>query len=307
MEMEPGEGKKHEMAETEQEELREGAEPDDMPAGKTNRKRSAKGAKNTKAPMDGEGCSCGARKGKASCDGNCGGYGKKMDRNDALTPQEYLAACDLGIQGRPRSYIRARLDAAARLDLKCGKGSISQGEKCHKGLSKKSVKAKEKSAKAQQLVNGLGIAAGVTGAALLGVWAVNAIKAERSYRAWLRATRSEQRLRTRMQVRGLEQQQSTVAAANRQNPSSDFMRGFGEQPPQRPVQSRETKYRPHPGSSEAKVQAALTSSVPYAGSRYIDPNPDVSAAWTKVKRPQPKSRYKGDPDLSGIWARGFRP
>jgi hypothetical protein len=137
MEMEPGEGKKHEMAETAQEEMREGAEPDDMPAGKTNRKRSAKGAKNTKAPMDGEGCSCGARKGKASCDGNCGSYGKKMDRNDALTPQEYLAACDLGIQGRSRSYIRARLDTAERLDLKCGKGSISQGEKCSKGAATK--------------------------------------------------------------------------------------------------------------------------------------------------------------------------
>jgi hypothetical protein len=137
MEMEPGEGKKHEMAETPQEELREGAEPDDMPAGKTNRKRSAKGAKNTKAPMDGENCSCGARKGKASCDGNCGGYGKKMDRNDALTPQEYLAACDLGIQGRSRSYIRARLDTAERLDLKCGKGSISEGEKCHVGPTQK--------------------------------------------------------------------------------------------------------------------------------------------------------------------------
>lgn len=135
MEMEPGEGKKHEMAETKQEEVREGAEPDDMPKGKTNRKRSAKGAKNTKAPMDGEGCACGARKGKASCDGNCGGYGKKMDRNDALTPQEYLAACDLGIQNRSRTYIRARLDAAERLDLKCGKGSISQGEKCSKGAA----------------------------------------------------------------------------------------------------------------------------------------------------------------------------
>jgi hypothetical protein len=60
-----------------------------------------------------------------------------MDRNDALTPKEYLAACDLGIQGRSRSYIRARLDAAARLDLKCGKGSISQGEKCRKGAATK--------------------------------------------------------------------------------------------------------------------------------------------------------------------------
>lgn len=144
MEMEPGEGKKHEMAETKQEEVREGAEPDDTTKGKTNRKRSAKGAKNTKAPMDGEGCACGARKGKASCDGNCGGYGKKMDRNDALTPQEYLAACDLGIQNRSRTYIRARLDTAmnltpstVRADLKCGNGSISEGEKCTKGAAQK--------------------------------------------------------------------------------------------------------------------------------------------------------------------------
>jgi hypothetical protein len=158
MEMEPGEGKKHEMAETKQEEVREGAEPDDMPKGKTNRKRSAKGAKNTKAPMDGEGCACGARKGKASCDGNCGGYGKKMDRNDALTPQEYLAACDLGIQNRSRTYIRARLDAAERLDLKCGKGSISQGEKCSKGAA---TKAQGPNAGVQlgQAVKGAGLGA----------------------------------------------------------------------------------------------------------------------------------------------------
>jgi len=135
MELEPGEGKAHEMGETPEEETREGAEPDDAPKGKTNRKRSAKGAKNTKAPMDGD-CGCGGKKG-ASCDGNCSGYAKKMDRNDALTPQEYLAACELGIQGRSRSYIRARLDVAERLDLKCGNGSISQGEKCTKGAAQK--------------------------------------------------------------------------------------------------------------------------------------------------------------------------
>jgi len=106
------------------------------------RKRSAKGAKNTKPavdggmygkkPMDGEGCNCGKR--KAKCDGNCG---KKMDRNDALTPQEYLTACELGIQKRSRTYIRARLDAAERLDLKCGNGAISEGEKCTKGTAQK--------------------------------------------------------------------------------------------------------------------------------------------------------------------------
>lgn len=134
-ELEPGEGKAHESAESAAEETREGSEPDDAPKTKTNRKRSAKGAKNTKAPMDSD-CGCGGKKG-ASCDGNCGGYAKKMDRNDALTPQEYLAACELGIQGRSRAYIRARLDSAARLDLKCGKGSISEGEKCTKGTAQK--------------------------------------------------------------------------------------------------------------------------------------------------------------------------
>jgi hypothetical protein len=136
LEMEPGEGKAHEKAESKSEELREGAEPDDMPKGKggTNRKRSAKGAKNTKAPMDGD-CGCGGKKG-ASCDGNCGSYAKK-DRNDSLTPQEYLTACELGIQNRSRTYIRARLDATERLDLKCGKGSISEGEKCHVGPAQK--------------------------------------------------------------------------------------------------------------------------------------------------------------------------
>ncbi len=111
----------------------EGMEGEEMDGDKPHsRKRSAKGAKHTKAPMDGEGCNCGKR--KAKCDGSCG---KKMDRNDALTPQEYLAACELGIQGRSRTYIRARLDAAERFDLKCGKGAISQGEKCTKGPAQK--------------------------------------------------------------------------------------------------------------------------------------------------------------------------
>jgi len=120
-----------EMGETPEEETREGTE--DGASMKNSRKRSPKGAKNTKAPMDadcgtcksGKPCSCKAKK-----DGGCGSYGK---RGDALTPQEYLAACDLGIQDRSRPYIRARLDAAERLDLKCGKGSISPGEKCSKG------------------------------------------------------------------------------------------------------------------------------------------------------------------------------
>lgn len=102
------------------------------------RESSAGRKRRPKRSMDGD-CSCGKRKGK--CDGSCGktmkdgGMYKKpmMDRGDALTPQEYLAACDLGIQGQPRSYIRARLDYAERLDLKCGKGAIPEGKKCTKG------------------------------------------------------------------------------------------------------------------------------------------------------------------------------
>jgi hypothetical protein len=138
---EPGEAK-----EAPADEVREGGEADDAP--KVSRKRSAKGARQTKAPMDAE-CGCGnkGRKGKAACDGSCGkamkdGSYAMKGRNDALTPQEYLAACDLGIQGRSRTYIRARLDTAMNLtpstlrtDLKCGKGSISKGEKCTKGAA----------------------------------------------------------------------------------------------------------------------------------------------------------------------------
>ena len=130
--------------EPEESEERENEEEMDMDMGKKphSRKRSAKNANNTKAPMDGgmygkkpmDGeCGCKGKKG-AKCDGSCGGAMRK--RGDAaLTPHEYLDACDLGIQDRSRSYIRARLDAAERLDLKCGKGAISKGEKCTKGAA----------------------------------------------------------------------------------------------------------------------------------------------------------------------------
>jgi uncharacterized protein YcfJ len=128
--------------EPEEAEEEEEGEEEEMDMASTNRKRSAKGAKNTKAPMDGGAygkkpmdaeCGCKGKKG-GKCDGNCGGSMRKRG-DSALTPHEYLNACDLGIQDRSRSYIRARLDAAERLDLKCGKGSISKGEKCSKGAA----------------------------------------------------------------------------------------------------------------------------------------------------------------------------
>lgn len=134
MEPESGESLAHENAESSSEEVREGSESEEASARpRTSRRRSARGAKQTKAPMDGESCGCGGgRAKKCTCDSGCSSYGKKMDRNDALTPQEYLAACDLGIQGRPRSYIRARLDAATvRLDKKCGASGIADNKECH--------------------------------------------------------------------------------------------------------------------------------------------------------------------------------
>lgn len=164
-------------------EEQEGPEGEEMDGDKSHsRKRSAKGAKHTKAPMDGmygkkpmdaEGCGCGARA-KGKCDGSCG---KKMDRNDALTPQEYLAACELGIQGRSRAYIRARLDSAARLDLKCGNGAISEGEKCTKGTAQKvdpnakySIKGRAKAEAKSGAIKGalMGAAGGYIAGALTG-------------------------------------------------------------------------------------------------------------------------------------------
>lgn len=124
----PPKAEELEMEGPDDDEVREG-EDSAMPSRKRRARRS-------KAPMDSD-CSCGKRKSK--CDGSCGkkdgSYKPIMDRADALTPQEYLAACDLGIQGRARSYIRARLDSEDRLDLKCGKGAIPEGKKCTKGAA----------------------------------------------------------------------------------------------------------------------------------------------------------------------------
>ena len=68
-------------------------------------------------------------------------------KNDSLTPQEYIAACNLGIQDRSRVYIRARLDSEQRADLggkgtgkKCGNSHIPRAATCNKtagGATKK--------------------------------------------------------------------------------------------------------------------------------------------------------------------------
>ena len=161
------------------EEEEEEEEEMDMAANHS-RKRSAKGAKHTKPaadsygkkPMDAE-CGCKGKKG-AKCDGNCGSMRK---RSDSLTPLEYLDACELGIQDRSTVYIRARLDAAERLDLKCGKGSISEGEKCTKGPATKadpnaaySVKGQAKAGAKSGAIKGalMGAAGGFIAGALTG-------------------------------------------------------------------------------------------------------------------------------------------
>jgi hypothetical protein len=108
--------------------------------------------------MDAE-CGCKGKKG-AKCDGNCGSMRK---RGDSLTPLEYLDACELGIQDRSPTYIRARLDTAERLDLKCGKGSISEGEKCTKGPAQRVQPQQRGGSK----VRGLKTAAKIAGAAAL--------------------------------------------------------------------------------------------------------------------------------------------
>lgn len=185
MEMEPGEGAAHEKGESAEEEVREGTEASEGEdsSKKSSRKRSAKGAKSTKAPMDSEGCGCGGKKG-ATCDGNCGS-GMKKGRTDALTAPEYLAACELGIQRRSRSYIRARLDMAERLDLKCGKGSISQGEKCTKGAATK-ANNKQKSGVNWNTVGQVALVAGA-----IGVSAALGSRRQRSLQASERQMRAE--------------------------------------------------------------------------------------------------------------------
>ena len=121
------------VAKKEGEEVREG-EKDMQPADKKTVAKKGKSKKDTEiipGPEGSEGVTKmndPRKKGAPSLDDeNADACGKKMDKkggkscgcqhkNDALTPQEYLKACDMGIQGRSRIYIRARLDMAERLD-----------------------------------------------------------------------------------------------------------------------------------------------------------------------------------------------
>ena len=94
-----------------------------------------------------------------------------MKKMDSLTPQEYLTACELGTQNRSRTYIRARLDAAERLDLKCGNGAISEGEKCTKGTAQKAKASKPEEQIRTQVAKEAkaGLMSGAAGGALSGL------------------------------------------------------------------------------------------------------------------------------------------
>jgi hypothetical protein len=79
-------------------------------------------------------------KGKAKCS-KCSHEKEESMKEDGLTVDEYLAACELGINNQSRTYIRARLDAAGLKmkgkGIKCGNGYISQGETCGGAKGKK--------------------------------------------------------------------------------------------------------------------------------------------------------------------------
>lgn len=84
------------------------------------------------APHGKKPCAACRKKGKKKGSCGCSGAADKGKMDAALTPQEYLDACDLGIQRRSPAYIRARLDAAGQ-GQKCGNGYIGRGKKCNVG------------------------------------------------------------------------------------------------------------------------------------------------------------------------------
>lgn len=103
-------------------------------------------------------CMACKRKGKkGAC--NC-----KHKMDTALTPQEYLDACDLGIHNRSRAFIRASLEV--RNDKKCGRSGIAKHKQCRQGVvgTSKSVMGNEKVKTGLKVaaVAG-GVAAGVAG------------------------------------------------------------------------------------------------------------------------------------------------
>jgi hypothetical protein len=137
-----GESPEHEAGEGPDEEVREGAE--DMPP----MSKGRRGRRGRKAVKDGSCSACAAGKpcsGKKDGDTSAGpgelyNPGRKNPRmnNDALSPQEYLDACDLGIQNESKAYIRARLDTEDAIRRDFGSRS-SSGQSQNNGSTVRKV------------------------------------------------------------------------------------------------------------------------------------------------------------------------
>lgn len=121
--------KKHESMESSQHEMSESSSPED---------ETHEGTEDSEC--------CVAKAGKPKCSACAAGKPCSGKRGDSLTSQEYLRAIDLGIQDRPITYIRGRLDAmattrATRKDLrapggkgkKCGNSYIPASATCNNG------------------------------------------------------------------------------------------------------------------------------------------------------------------------------
>lgn len=151
-----------ESREHEESEVREGTEDSECCAEK-------KGKAKCSACAAGKPCS-----GKAMKDADCG----MKKRSDALTAQDYLLACDLGIADRSRPYIRARLDARQahqeRQDKKCGASAIPDNKQCRVGASGAPASGgKRKGGFGRQSLETVGMVAG-TGLAVGGL--ANAVR-----------------------------------------------------------------------------------------------------------------------------------
>ena len=212
--------------------------------------------------------------------------------------------------------------ATIRRDLKCGRGAISPGEKCTKSLSSKaasprSISAKKKSKEARKRLLATAAIVGVAG---LGAVALsnyrrrpnaqtslpdaNMRRAYANYRNRRAYVESQGQTYTTAEdyVRTVERRQREVMREN-----DDFMRGYRIAPETQPRPST-TEYAPAAGSVEARVHAAWTAKPKSTTrKRYANPNPDVSAAWGRYDPPAQQGPYQGDPDLRGVWARGFNP
>ncbi len=125
---------------------------------------------------------CAEKKGKSKCSA-CKAGKPCMGRSDALTSQDYLDACDLGIADRSRPYIRARLDAmtaltpsALRSDKKCGASSIPDNKQCRVGSGGAPAGRQRKPGR---LAKAVGAGLGTASAISAGINTVNAVRSAR--------------------------------------------------------------------------------------------------------------------------------